>query len=175
MIAALRALRTNKTIVILSVCTLILGSALFWAYSKAKSHSYAKLEPYALSFTIQQSFEPSENLAGRTLTDSTAQSKNTDSIITMAYDYGYGITKNHKRKLTLEPTEAEKTFNLSLSSWKQLRGLHFIGRKNTNYRLINLTISKADNIYKLSSEGLTPIINESNNITYNLPLGAWTH
>lgn len=168
MIAALRALRINKTIVITFVCALILSLALVWVYSKAKAHSYSKLEPYALSFTIQQSLEPSVD------NDNTGLPKNTESLITLAYDYGFGITKDHKRSLTIEETKANTTFEISLSAWKKIRGLHFIGKNNIDYRLLNLTISKAGNVYEFNSAELVPI-NEGNNITYRLPLSAWTH
>lgn len=116
------------------------------AYAVLKKVAYAKTEPYLVSLTVEGV---------------------PDSTVFLSYDYGFGIRDQHIQRLEL--TEKTQRFELSISAWKTVRALYFIGPQETPYVVKDLTISKSEvnHQVKIPSDGPTL---EGTNFLYRLSL-----
>lgn len=144
------ALRANKAIIGLLASLIGLSLMLLWLYPKLIAYATIKTEPYSLRFDISNSAQET-------------------SIITLSYDYGYGINKNHSRIIKLKNNTGEHTIELSLSAWKKIRELTFSGQNNDDYQLNRLSIVQANTAQQFEKNQLIPV-KQGNKRLYQLAI-----
>lgn len=121
------------------VLVLALVLALVFGYQQSKAWSYAKTVPYVLSISLISE---------------------TDVVLHIQYDYGYGYLLEHQQRATVNTDQQAQQVSISISAWKTLSKIRLFSTEAESIQILSMSLRKGKDNLGISST--KPSVDQTN-------------